>query len=53
MTSRYYYIACNPYEGCGHKHRKARSAARCLPRIEPGRGRVRVARIVRETGREG
>lgn len=27
-----YYMAANSYEGCGHRHRTAAAARRCLPK---------------------
>jgi hypothetical protein len=37
-----YYFAANKFEGCGHRHRTRTAARRCLPRIDPTRGPVRV-----------
>lgn len=28
-----YYFAANTYEGCGHKHRKAKTARKCLDKM--------------------
>ena len=42
LSGRWYYVAANKYESCGHKHRTERAAERCLPKIDPTHGRVRV-----------
>jgi len=42
------YMACNPYEGCGHKHRSIRSAEKCLSKIDHNHGPVYVVQIDRK-----
>jgi hypothetical protein len=37
-----YYIAANKYEGCGHRHRTEKAAARCIPHVDSSHGKVRV-----------
>ena len=45
------YIAANRYEGCGHQHRTPKAAAKCLPRIDPSRGVVKVWKVARRPAR--